>query len=124
VWLVSAAAAGIPLPADGDLGSASVDVASGRGSTVGYAAPDEYVFAVAYRRVRCSLFSTRDVDEAWVQRGNRWKSTIPLRGDEADGIDVDLGGQLDPEELLGEYEAVDLDGMQILCEVEEDDSVS
>lgn len=121
VWLVSAAAAGVPLPVDGDLGSASVAVENGRGNTVGYAAPDEYVFAVAYRRVQCSLFSMRDVNEAWVQRGNRWKSTVALRGEEADGVDVHLAGQLEPEEFLGGYEAVDLDGENILCEVEEHD---
>jgi hypothetical protein len=88
---------------------------------VGYAAPDEHVFAVAYRKVKCSLFSTRDVDEAWVQRGNRWKSTVALRGEEADGVEVQLAGQLDPEELLGDYKAVDLDGEEFLYEVEEED---
>jgi len=118
------AAAGVPIPLpDIDVASAGVTETGSSKGTVEYTALGEYVFAVAYRKISFSLFSTRKVDEAYVQRGNRWKSVVAFRGaaDEDDGVDVDVSGPLDSEDLLGQYEGFDLDGEQLLYQVDEDD---
>lgn len=110
-------AAGVPVPVPIPLDS-GVDV-SASGAVTGdtreetrYTADGEQVFAVRYRKVQCSIFSTAKVDRAYLERGNRWKSYLELRGAEAeagvdDGVDAELAEAIAARDLTGKYESCD-----------------
>lgn len=77
-----AGAAGVPAPIPLDSGfdiSGSVTLTNESSEEVGYAAVGEQVFAVHYRRIYLSWFSTQKVDKAYLEKGNRWKSYLDVR---------------------------------------------
>ncbi|KAG6361602.1 hypothetical protein INS49_009829 [Diaporthe citri] len=109
------AASGVPLPILSDSGldvSVGFSSANERSGTMGYTATGEHVYAVQYRKIKFSMFSSRKVEKAYLERGNRWKSYVGARaGDDVDdGIDVEISGPIDLPDLMGEYESLELDG--------------
>ncbi|KAL8365086.1 hypothetical protein RB595_004078 [Gaeumannomyces hyphopodioides] len=118
---VIAAAGGVPaLGSDLDIGG-SLSLTSGSAEEVGYTAAGEQVFAVQYRKIHFSRFSTQKVDKAYLEKGNRWKSYVSTRaGEDTDeGVDAEVAGTVTLLDLMGTYESVDLDGEQILYRVDE-----
>ncbi|EJT68496.1 hypothetical protein GGTG_13926 [Gaeumannomyces tritici R3-111a-1] len=121
VSAVIAAAGGVPaLGSDLDIGG-SFSLTSGSAEEVGYTAAGEQGFAVQYRKIHFSRFSTQKVDKAYLEKGNRWKSYVSTRaGEDTDeGVDAEVAGTVTLLNLMGTYESVDLDGEQILYRVDE-----
>ncbi|KAJ9483611.1 hypothetical protein VN97_g9786 [Penicillium thymicola] len=120
-----ASAAGVPAPIPLDSGldiSGSVSLAKESNEEVGYTAIGEQVFAVQYRKIHFSWFSTHKVDKAYLAKGNRWKSYLAVRagqagGDANDGVDAEVADPLALPDLIGTYECSELDGEQILYRV-------
>lgn len=109
-----AAASGLPLPILPDSGldvSVGLSSANESSETTGYTATGEHVYAVQYRKIKFSVFSSRKVEKAYLERGNRWKSYVGARtGDGVDdGIDVGISGPIGLPDLMGEYESLELD---------------
>ena len=75
-------------------------VATGEGSSVGktqtissFIAPDERIIAVQYRKIDFGLFSSRKVDNAFLNEANHWIFYGVDRGDgESDGVTANLRG--------------------------------
>lgn len=66
-----------------------------------FTAPGEQVFAVQYRKLRFSGFSSREVDSTFLESKNRWKIFIDVRGGEAD-TRIEDGLEVEVDEPLGE----------------------
>ncbi|KAI8649682.1 hypothetical protein NCS55_01468900 [Fusarium keratoplasticum] len=123
---VVASAAGVPAPIPLDSGldvGGSLSLTSESSETVGYTAVGEQVFAVQYRKVHFSWFSTQKVDKAYLEKGNRWKSYITMRagqaGEEAnDGVDVQIAEPLALPDLIGTYERFEMDGEEIIYRID------
>ncbi|KAK7716089.1 hypothetical protein SLS64_003241 [Diaporthe eres] len=117
------AASGVPLPILADSGldvSVGFSSANEHSGTIGYTATGEHVYAVQYRKIKFSMFSSRKVEKAYLERGNRWKSYVGARtGDGVDdGIDVEISEPIGLPDLMGEYESLELnDGETILYRV-------
>ncbi|KAL1846314.1 hypothetical protein Daus18300_014297 [Diaporthe australafricana] len=108
------AASGVPLPTLPDSGldvSVGFSSANERSGTTGYTATGEHVYAVQYRKIKFSIFSSRKVEKAYLERGNRWKSYVDARSGDGvdDGIDVEVSEPIGLPDLMGEYESVELD---------------
>ncbi|KAI0896523.1 hypothetical protein F4806DRAFT_464828 [Annulohypoxylon nitens] len=106
-----ATAAGIPLPGGAlDAGTdahRSLDI-SEEGS---FSAPGEQIFAVQYRKLRVSWFSTANVDKASLKRGNQWKVYLGARGGEAEKmVDMQVGDYIEGDDLDDDNEALDANG--------------
>lgn len=118
------AAAGVPLPTFPDSGldvSVGFSSANERSGTTGYTATGEHVYAVQYRKVKFSMFSSRKVEKAYLERGNRWKSYVGARAGDGvdDGVDVEISEPIGLPDLMGEYESLELDdGEKLLYRVE------
>jgi hypothetical protein len=68
-------------------------------------AAGEQIHAVQYRKVRFRWFSSRDLDRATLEKGNRWKVHGSLRGQEVGTNDV-LEAAISEDERLrqrGDY---------------------
>ena len=123
---VIASAAGVPapIPLDSALDiSGSVSLAKQSIEKVGYTAIGEQVFAVQYRKIRFSWFSTQKVDKAYLEKGTRWKSYLTVRAGQVegyanDGVDAEVADPLALPDLMGTYESSELDGEQILYRVD------
>lgn len=123
---VIASAAGVPAPIPLDSGldiSGSVTLTNESSEEVGYNAVGEQVFAVQYRKIHFSWFSTQKVDKAYLKKGNRWKSYLDVRegtteADVDDGVDAEVADPIARPELMGTYESFELDGEQILYRVD------
>jgi hypothetical protein len=122
-----AMAAGVPIPIPLNSGldvGASLKMEAESDEDLKYTAPGERVYAVQYRKINFSWFSTRKVDKAYLERGNRWKSYIRDRagesGEEEDVIDAELADPPSMDEFAGTFERFDLDGEEILYEIDED----
>ncbi|RYP07230.1 hypothetical protein DL765_009220 [Monosporascus sp. GIB2] len=118
------AAAGVPLPGLGDVANPGggstrtrrVDV-EGR-----FFAPGEHIYAVQYRKVKLSRFSSRNVDKSWLKEGNRWKAYVGLRGagadGEDDGVEANLSdiqeGLLTEVDMNGKSECLEVEGEELL----------
>lgn len=117
------AAAGVPLPILPDSGldvSVGFSSANERSRSIGYTATGEHVYAVQYRKIKFSMFSSRKVEKAYLERANRWKSYVGARAGDGvdDGIDVEVSGPIGLPDLMGEYESFELDdGEQLLYRV-------
>lgn len=108
------AAAGVPVPILTDSGldvSVGFSSANERSGSSGYTATGEHVYAVQYRKIKFSMFSSRKAEKAYLERGNRWKSFVGARaGDGVDnGIDVEIAEPIGLPDLMGDYEALELD---------------
>lgn len=118
-----AAASGLPLPILADPGldvSVGVSSANESSKTTGYTATGENVYAVRYRKIKFSVFSSRKVEKAYLERGNRWKSYVGARTGAGvdDGVDVGVSGPISLPDLMGEYESLELDnGEKVLFRV-------
>jgi hypothetical protein len=119
-------AAGVPIPislvSSLDI-SGTVSLAKQSNENVGFTAIGEQVFAVKYRKIHFSWFSSQKVDKAYLEKGNRWKSYLSVRagqaeGDVNDGVNAEVVDPLALPDLIGTYESSDLDGEQILYRVE------
>jgi hypothetical protein len=114
----------VPIPLDSGLDiSGSVSLAKESNEEVGYTAIGEQVFAVQYRKIHFSWFTTQKVDKAYLEKGNRWKSYLTVRagqadGDANDGVDAEVADPLALPDLIGTYESSELDGEQILYRVD------
>jgi hypothetical protein len=128
-----AAAAGIPLPIPLDSG---MDVGAGlklkgeAGEDSSYTVKEELVYAVQYRKIQFEWFSSGKVDKSYLERGEkgrRWMSYIGDRsdetGEEKDAIDVEVADPLGVDDFVGTFESFNLDGEEILYEVDEDEEV-
>jgi hypothetical protein len=72
-----------------------------------FVAAGEQVYAVQYRKVRFKWYSSRDLDRAALEKGNRWKVYGSLRGQEVGANDVveatiSDDGDSDGEEIVTE----------------------
>ncbi|KLU91595.1 hypothetical protein MAPG_10113 [Magnaporthiopsis poae ATCC 64411] len=113
---VLAAGAGLPLPLTGDL-TATVQTSVSSSEELNYTAPGERVYAVLYRRIRFAWFATRSADNAYLEKGIRWKSLVSSRGggDEGeDGVQVEIMGGPEPDELEGNFESAEIAGEHVL----------
>jgi hypothetical protein len=92
---LAAAGAGFPLPVDGmlDVGG-QAGHAKTHANGVTFTAPDEQVFAVQYRKLRINRFSSRKVDGARLEQGNRWKMYIGGKGNDEE-IEEDISIELE-----------------------------
>lgn len=123
---VIAGAAGVPAPIPPDSGldvSGSVTLTNESSEEVGYTAVGEQVFAVQYRKIHFSWFSTQKVDRAYLKRGNRWKSYLDVRGgpteaDIDDGVDAEVADPIAQPDLMGTYDSFELNGEEILYRVD------
>lgn len=117
------AAAGVPLPTLTDSGldvSVGFSSANERSGSSGYTATGEHVYAVQYRKIKFSMFSSRKAEKAYLERGNRWKSFVGARAGDGvdDGIDVEIAEPIGLPDLMGDYESVELDdGEKLLYRV-------
>lgn len=117
------AAAGVPLPILTDSGldvSVGFSSANERSGSSGYTATGEHVYAVQYRKIKFSMFSSRKAEKAYLERGNRWKSFVGARAGDGvdDGIDVEIAEPIGLPDLMGDYEALELDnGEKLLYRV-------
>lgn len=93
--LITAAAAGFPLPLNDTL-----DVGAGRSTNKNsqerghYFASGEHVFGIQYRKVKLAKFSINAVDPDFLLKGSRWKVYLSTRGQPSEveeGIDVESG---------------------------------
>lgn len=114
---LAATAAGVPLPEGildvGAGGSRSAEVSE----KTSFVAPGEYVFAVQYRKVRVSWLSSRDVDHAYLQPGNRWKVYLGGKGEDDDVeniINIEVGDCVQ-EGGLKACESFTFNGEEYLC---------
>ena len=62
----------------------------------------EQIYAVQYRKFRFRWFSSRDLDRAALEKGNRWKVHGSLRGQEVGTNDVVEATISDDEDSDGE----------------------
>ena len=83
----------------------------------GFVAEGEQIYAIQYRKVKFNLFSTRDVGEAYLEEGNRWKVMWKTMGaapaGAKDALEITLAG---PDEPLVEEDGVetcDVDGLGV-----------
>jgi len=125
---VVAAAAGAPIPIPLDFGldvGASVSLATTAGEKMAFTAPGEQVFAVQYRKIRFAWFSSRYVDKAYLEEGNRWKIYIMTRGESEegvnDGIDMEVDEPVGLQDLRGPYESFKKDDEEILYRFDDED---
>ncbi|KAK7532166.1 uncharacterized protein J3D65DRAFT_670793 [Phyllosticta citribraziliensis] len=95
---MAATATGVPVPIDGmlDIG-ARANRSKMQSNSTSFTAPGEQIFAVQYRKLRFARFSTRKVENARLEGGNRWKMYLGGRGDEDEdseeivSVEVDAG---------------------------------
>jgi hypothetical protein len=125
---VITSAAGVPAPIPLVSGldiSSSISLVKSSNEGVGYTAIGEQVFAVQYRKIHFSWFTTQKVDKAYLEKGNRWISYLAVRagqpeGNANDGVDAEVSDPLALPDLMGTYESSELDGEQILYRVDAD----
>lgn len=106
------AAAGVPLPTLPDSGldvSVGFSSANERSGSSGYTATGEHVYAVQYRKIKISRFSSHKVEGAYLERGNRWKLFYGIIAIDDDCIDVQVSEPMGLPDLMGEYESLELD---------------
>lgn len=78
-----------------------------------FGAPGEQIYAVQYRKLRFNWFSSRHVDKAELERDNRWKVSLGLRGGDNRNVDDVLEAYLaDGMEAKGGERVVSSDGME------------
>ncbi|KAI5853624.1 hypothetical protein BZA05DRAFT_396681 [Tricharina praecox] len=80
-----------------------------------FGAPGEHIYAVQYRKLRFKWFSSHDVDQVALERNNRWKVSLGVRGEDdgeeddvleadlADGMDVKGGERYVSEDGMDEF---------------------
>jgi hypothetical protein len=108
---------GNPIPAS--LGDAKVLVEhrTEKHMETGFVAEGEQIYAIQYRKVKFGLFSSRNMDEAYLEEGNRWKvmwKTMGAKEEENDVLEVTL---VDADEPLEETDGVStctVDGLDVL----------
>ncbi|KAB2569981.1 hypothetical protein DBV05_g11365 [Lasiodiplodia theobromae] len=117
---MAAAGAGVPLPIDGML---DVGVEASRARTeansASFTAPGEQIFAVQYRKLRFARFKRKEVDDARLEEGNRWKMYLGGRGEEEDEdeqiVGVEVGEELEESDLgRAQYEDVEVGGEKFM----------
>jgi hypothetical protein len=79
-------------------GSAGFEISDSEDATMHI--PDEKIFEIQYRKVALRGFSSRDVDDAYLESGNRWIKLFTFRDgsaneDEEDAMEAELGGESD-----------------------------
>lgn len=116
--------AAVPMVSGLDVGG-SLSLTSEASEKIGYIAAGEQVFAVQYRRIRFSWFSTQKVDKVYLEKGNRWKSFLSERAGRAgedveDGVHAEVAEPIALPDLLGMYESFESGGEQILYRVDEE----
>ncbi|PMD41748.1 hypothetical protein L207DRAFT_565532 [Hyaloscypha variabilis F] len=90
-----------PISQDGTTnigGSAGVEISDSEDATMHI--PDEKIFEIQYRKVALRGFSSRDVDDAYLESGNRWIKLFTFRDgsaneEEEDAMEAELGGESD-----------------------------
>jgi hypothetical protein len=90
-----------PLSQDGTTsvgGSGGVEILEGE--DVQMHIPDEKIFEIQYRKVALRGFSSRDVDYAYIESGNRWTKLFTFRDgsgyeEEEDAMEAALGDESD-----------------------------
>lgn len=113
--VVIGAATGVPVPIPLDSGlevGGGLARVAGDGQRVGYKAAGEQVFAVQYRKVRFSRFSSNKADKAYLEKGSHWKSYLSTRagGEESeDVIAAEVAEAIGLQDLMGSYESLELD---------------
>jgi hypothetical protein len=122
--LAAATTAGIPLPYSEllDVG-AGAEIARGTKSASSLFAAGEQVYAVQYRKLEFSWFSSRKLENASLEVGNRWKVywlRTAEEEDEDDVVRVDLAAIRDEEDVGMDCEVLEVDGedyeqMLIFC---------
>jgi hypothetical protein len=124
---VAAVAAGLPIPAGLGLDvGAGVAVTAGQGGEAAYTVIGDFVYAVQYRKIRFSRFSTRSAGNAYLDKGNYWRSYLIDRADEdedeegeEDGISAEVAEPPQTTDLDGGvFECLDVDGEEIMYEVD------
>ncbi|KAF9781450.1 hypothetical protein IL306_013446 [Fusarium sp. DS 682] len=121
-----ACAAGVPVPPLLDSGldvGGSLSLKSDSSENLKFTASGEHVFAVQYRKISFSWFSSQKVDKAYLEKGNRWKSYLSTRAgqsgeDEIDGVSAEVAGPILPSDLIGIYDDFELDGEQLLYRID------
>lgn len=86
----------------------------------GFVAEGEQIYAIQYRKVRFELLSSRDMDHAYLEEGNRWKvmwKTMGAQKDQKDVLEVTLGGEEDLDDGIALSEDLVKDGIES-CDVE------
>jgi hypothetical protein len=91
----------------GDLANPGLDIHGQRddGTRRRLVAAGEQIYAVQYCKVRFRWFSSRDLDRAALEKGNRWKVHGSLRGQEVGTNDV-LEAAISEDEDLGRGDCV------------------
>ena len=117
-------AAGVPI-AQGITGGAGVtsSQSSSASTSLQFQVPGEKVIAAQFRKLKFKLFSSREVDNAFLEDGNRWKvyaggqrggteADSDTDDEETDVIDVSLGSA--ELKLENRMESIDLEGEEII----------
>jgi hypothetical protein len=86
--------------------------------TAAFVVPGEQVYAVQYRRIEFAWYSSRHIDKAFLEGGNRWKVYVSSSrgGDNEydDIIDAELEDGLEKSDLENDCEFVVLGDEEIL----------
>lgn len=118
-------AAGVPIP-QGIIGGAGVTTGQSNSASISsrFQVPGEKVIAAQFRKLKFKLFSSREVDNAFLEDGNRWKVYAGgQRGEEisddddkeTDVMDVSLLDQGSGElKLETPIESIDLEGEELI----------
>jgi hypothetical protein len=116
-------AAGDPTPTGiGDL-RLLAELRQSKHIETGFVAEGEQIYAIQYRKVKFDLFSSRDMGEAYLEEGNRWKVMWKTMGVTPAGTNDALEATLaDPDEPLEEEDGVEtcnVDGLGVFHIVKE-----
>ncbi|KAI0197580.1 hypothetical protein F4808DRAFT_438593 [Astrocystis sublimbata] len=105
-------AAGIPVP--GGVLDAGADAyrSADISEQAKFVASGEQLFAVQYRKLRVSWFSTRNVNNVSLKPTNRWEVYIGGRGeeDENEVVDMQVGDYMEDDDLEDDSEVLDANG--------------
>lgn len=104
---IASAAAGVPGLVPQPLGSltnvgAGVTVGSRVGTEMQYMAPGERIYALQARKVRFKWYSKKDVDRAFLEKGNRWTEGFGMRGNAPNRGESDADEEILDADLLGD----------------------
>lgn len=87
------------------------------GQATNFMAPGEHVYAVQYRKIEFSWFSSRSIEKASLEHGNRWKIYLGGRGDEEDEedvVDAEVQDYPERDDLEGDCEVFGFGDEEIL----------
>lgn len=82
----------------------------------GFVAEGEQIYAIQYRRVKFGFLSSRNMDEAYLEEGNKWRimwKTMGAKKEANDVMEVTLGDADEPLEETGGVSTCTVEGLGV-----------